>query len=62
VTVSEKITKIDKGYDAGLSLPLIITSVGTDDETLRLIHSRLGTSMKTLRWWRHTLATPKRAS
>lgn len=44
----DKIERIQNLYDSGASLPTIISEIGTDDESLRLIRSRLGTAMSTL--------------
>jgi hypothetical protein len=48
-TNEAKLTTINAGYDAGLSLPAIIRSVGTDEATLLLVSRSLGVAMSTLR-------------
>lgn len=49
MTRDEKIQAIDASYHAGESLQAILAKVGSDDDTLRLIHLRLGTAMSILR-------------
>jgi hypothetical protein len=48
-SMTSKIERISELYDAGASLDRMIAELGTDDDTLRLLHSRLGTAMSTLR-------------
>jgi hypothetical protein len=49
VSNDETIRIIQAAYDRGASLPTIIFEAGSDEATLRLIRSRLGVSLQTLR-------------